>query len=434
MAKNPKQSDQQPPAGLDRRSFVRWAMASLVGGRMLTACSDKKAAVLDLGSGPDDIVTPDLGMDLTTPDMSQPEIEEALAEVDTWTPAPTQRLFAGFKGLADLPYFDLDGEGNLVCTVPDLPPIIDAHVHFGFAYAFSPSIDLNAVTNETLYYFNCDGQKPVCTVDLDLYANKCASQAMLDKMNDEISLTLAEAGSDYARTHTIPNLLAEMDRLGIQKSVVLPIALNLEFGDNATREWLNAIRNVGALDRLIPFGSVHPDDPDKITKLREYADLGIRGIKVHPTMQRIFPDSDTAMEIYAEAERLNLPVLWHSGRAGIEPALMQTYAIMDRYVRPIQEFPNVHFILGHAGAALDWEQALLLARDNNNVWLDVSGPSIPAIQTMLEVAGPSKMMYATDWAFYPQALALAKVLIATHGNTSARDQILHHTAAEVIGL
>lgn len=434
MATHHPPRSKMPSEGMDRRSFVRLAMASVVGGRLIAGCGSKGQDSPEDVFEPTDVPDLDHGPETLIPDVGPETALEAVEDASPFDPAPTQRIFSGYRGLADLPYFELNQQGRLVCVVPDLPPVIDAHMHLGFAFAYSPPIDLNAPTGDTQYYVNCDAHNPPCTVNLDLYANKCASPAMLEEMNYELELVLNESGSSFARTHTIPNIIAEMDRLGIQKSVVLPIAMNLTFGDDASNEWFNAIRNTGLLDRLIPFASVHPNDPDKITKLRRYAELGMKGVKVHPTMQRIFPDSDAAMEIYVEAGNLGIPVLWHSGRAGIEPALMQTYATMDRYVRPIHELPNVRFILGHAGAAMDWEQAMLLARDNANAWLELSGPSVPAMQAMIETAGPEKMMYGTDWAFYPQALALAKVLIATHGDKAIRDQILHHTAAEVIGL
>ena len=50
--------------------------------------------------------------------------------------------FRGYRGLAALPYFDLDDHGLLRLTVDGLPPVIDFHAHLGMNFLFAPDIDL----------------------------------------------------------------------------------------------------------------------------------------------------------------------------------------------------------------------------------------------------------------------------------------------------
>jgi len=59
-------------------------------------------------------------------------------------------------------------------------------------------------------------------------------------------------------THTIPDLLAEMDLLGIEKAVVLPIAYGLPFGDDMAEWHAHAIQESGREDRFIVLGTVKP--------------------------------------------------------------------------------------------------------------------------------------------------------------------------------
>ncbi len=46
--------------------------------------------------------------------------------------------FRGYRGLAELPYFALDADGELRVTVDGLPPAFDFHTHLGMNLLFAP--------------------------------------------------------------------------------------------------------------------------------------------------------------------------------------------------------------------------------------------------------------------------------------------------------
>ena len=85
------------------------------------------------------------------------------------------------------------------------------------------------------------------------------------------------------------------------------------------------------------------------------------------------------MDLYAEAQNLGLVVFFHGGRAGIEPESSHRYALPRHYEAALAEFPNLQFILGHAGAR-DSEAMIALAARYDNAWLGIHGQSL----TMLE--------------------------------------------------
>lgn len=346
----------------------------------------------------------------------------------------TPRDFRGFRGLAELPFFELDAEGRLRCVVCDLPPVVDFHTHLGFAYALAPAIDLLRRTEEVRYLVDCDGAEPPCALSLDGYLNACATPEMRKAMDDEMVAALTPSGSRASETHTIPNLLREMDSMGIRRAVVLPIALGLEQGDNATEQWFEAVGRAGARERLIMLGSVHPSDPKAVEKLRAHAALGVAGVKLHPTMQRFYPDAPEAMPIYEECQRLRLPVFFHAGRTGMEPAMTQPFAEMAHYVKPVKQFPDVQFVFGHSGAAMDWREALALAKEANNVWMEMAGQGIAELETIVGELGPERLLFGTDWPFYPEAATLAKVLILTRGDKAKRDLILNGNAERLLAM
>jgi predicted TIM-barrel fold metal-dependent hydrolase len=395
---------------LNRRSFNKLALvtlASVAGG----ACRKDS--------------------DYTAADSAALEAQQR-AEALAAGKGPYGRLrFRGYRGLAELPYFELDEDGELRLTV-DLPPAVDFHTHLGINLLFAPDIDLMRKTSRIQYLLDCDATFPGCDFDLDVYINTAFDEEAHAELRHNVIQQLL-LGSDAAATHTIPNLRAEMQRVGFASAVVLPIATGLPFGDDLTERWLATLTGADSRDSFIPFASVHPRFGDWQSDLRRYADSGARGIKVHPEMQLLFPDEPRMMEIYAECQRLGLAVLYHAGRSGIEPEFMRKYALLRRYAPAIESFPKVQFILGHAGAR-DVDDAVALARQHDNVWLELTGQGVTKLDEIIRTAPTERLLFGSDWPFYPLAATLAKLLLVTEKRQELRAAILRYNADRVLEL
>jgi len=338
--------------------------------------------------------------------------------------------YQGYRGLAELPYFEIDPRGRLTCVLEDLPPIIDFHTHLGIAALLAPRIDLLARTERVRHFLDCDATNPGCSLDLDVYINANFGEQDLETLEWE---TLGQLlwGSDFAETHTLPNLLAEMDDCGVARSVVLPIALGLPFGDQLADDWTAAIETSNTGGRLLPGASVHPRDPDAIAELGRQAALGAHAVKLHPAVQRFYPDDPELDPIYQECGRLGLPVFFHGGRAGIEPEYNQRFTLIRHYEGAVGEHRNVNFILGHAGAR-DVADAIPFARRHPNVSLGIHGQGIGQLDELIDQLGAERLLFGSDWPFYHVAATLAKVLIVTEGRPEARRSILAGNARRLL--
>jgi predicted TIM-barrel fold metal-dependent hydrolase len=193
---------------------------------------------------------------------------------------------------------------------------------------------------------------------------------------------------------------------------------------------MEALAAAGTGAGLLPGASVHPRDSGWRERLRGFAARGARAVKLHPAGQRFYPDDPVAMEIYAECGRLGLPVVFHTGRAGIEPERTFPYTLPRNYEAALAEHPGVRFVLGHAGAR-DVADAIPLARRYPNAWLDIHGQGVTQLAELLAAVGPERLVFGSDWPFYPLAASLAKVLIVTEGDPRARRAILAENAAGV---
>lgn len=349
------------------------------------------------------------------------------ASVSGKGPYGTQ-IYQGYRGLARLPWFELDEDGNLLCVDDSFSPVIDVHSHLGMSVLFAPRIDLQAGAGRVRHLLDCDAQMPGCELDLDIYINGNFSESALRQLQWS---TLAQGlwGSKFAETQTIPGLIAEMDAMRVQQALILPIKMGLPFGDDQNDQWRNAIDKAAASDRLVSGLSVHPRDKNRIARMRAHAATGARLMKLHPTVQKFYPDEQGMMEVYAEAERLGLVVFFHGGRAGIEPESRQRYAMPRHYEAVLANFPKLQVIFGHAGAR-DGEAMVSMALKYENAWLGIHGQGVTRLDEIIRSSGGERLLFGSDWPFYHIGASLAKVLICTDSahRSEIRNNILRNNA------
>ncbi len=338
--------------------------------------------------------------------------------------------YPGYRGLAELPWFEVDAAGTLRCVADEFPPAIDMHCHLGMSLLMAPELDLAARPPRVEHLLDCDGSEPPCEIDLDIYMNGNFSEAALRKLRWG-AVAQGLWGSRAAATHTIPSLLAEMDATRVERALILPIVFGFPFGDDLNERWRAAIERAGKGDRLRMGASVHPRDPDRLAALERYAAAGARVLKLHPPMQRFYPDDPEMMELYQGCERLGMVVFFHAGRAGIEPESSHRYALPRHYEGALAAFPKLPFVLGHSGAR-DGDGMLELGRRYENAWFGIHGQGVTHLHEMIRQTGGERMLFGTDWPFYHLASTLAKVLIVTEGSPDVRAAILRGNAERLL--
>jgi len=335
---------------------------------------------------------------------------------------PLPSRFTSLFDLARLPWFGLSEEGRLVLKDASVGPIADLHTHLALAYVRPPSVDYGALHPETRHYLpSC------CSIDLDVYANQNMSREVVRELTRD--LTWRSLGPRGMRaTHTIPNLLREMDETGIRASVLLPIDFPV-LSDNASIA-LSAARSTS---KILSAGSVHPYASDPERRLDAQLAQGARGIKMHPSVQLVRPDARRAKRLYRMCGEREMFVFWHCGPAGIEPKLGQYLNQVRFYEEPIRQNPRTIFILGHSGAR-QFEQALALQKAYPNVWLETSSQSLSNVRRMVLEADPDRVVHGSDWPFYHPAISVAKILIATQDRPDIRRKFLWSNAARLLGI
>jgi len=346
-----------------------------------------------------------------------------------------ERTYAGLKSLADLPYFEWTDGGLLKLTVDGLEGGIDGHVHFATNGLAGPKPDLLLKHPATKYYLDVNSP-----IRMDNYMGQNNTEQDVKNMTASLLMQLTPEGSAWTTTHTIPNLIAEIDLLHIDKVVVLPLAYGFPYGDDMTEWYIDSIEKSGKKDRFIICGAVKPTLPDAVEKVKQLKLKGVKGIKVHPNMALFKPDDKLAWAFYEECAQLDLPVLSHCGLVGKESANPREtmgytgrHADANNFIEPIQAFPGLRWVLCHSGG-LQNDLVIDIARQNKNVWLDVQGQSVPNIRNMIKELGPERLMFGSDWPFFACASLLARLLLATEGDKKVRQMIFSENAARFWGL
>jgi uncharacterized protein len=338
------------------------------------------------------------------------------------------QIYHGYRGLARLPWFELDQDGSLICIDDSIPRAIDVHAHLGMSVLFKPDLDLQAKTDRVRHLLDCDATNPGCDLDLDIYINGNFTNEALQALRVS---TLAQGlwGSKFAQTQTIPNLLAEMKAMRIETAFILPIEMGLPFGDDQTEHWRHEIERAQVSGQLVSGLSVHPKSKTRLDDMKKHAAAGARLMKLHPTVQKFYPDDPEIMPLYEEAQKLGLVVFFHGGRAGIEPESRLRYAMPRHYEAVLANFPQLPVVLGHAGAR-DGEAMLALAMRYENAWLDIHGQGVSRLDEIIRRTGGERLLFGSDWPFYHIGSSLAKVLICTEdpGRRAIRQAILRQNA------
>jgi len=130
--------------------------------------------------------------------------------------------------------------------------------------------------------------------------------------------------------------------------------------------------------RFVGFGSVDPYRPDAAERVRRLPDLGLVGLKLHPTMQGFDPSSDLAMRVFEAAADSDLTVITHTGTSGLGARCPGGQGLRIDLARPLlldraaAAFPEMPIVLAHGG--WPWHlEALAMALHKTNIYIDISG-------------------------------------------------------------
>lgn len=166
-------------------------------------------------------------------------------------------------------------------------------------------------------------------------------------------------------------IFAEMDYGGITQSVLLPLdATTTEGGCIVTNEQAAKLQKIYP-DRLIAFASVDPHRQDaKEALIYAFDELGLNGLKLHPSKQKFYPADARLEPLYEICESRNKPIIFHAGTSW-EPNTPAKFAHPLAFEEIFIRHPQLRCSLSHFAWPWVREMVMLLIK-YPNVYTDTS--------------------------------------------------------------
>lgn len=197
--------------------------------------------------------------------------------------------------------------------------------------------------------------------------------------------------------------------------------------------------------QFIGFCSVDPWQGRKaIDEVRHSVEeLGLRGVKFHPSLQAFFPDDRRFYPLWEACAQLKVPVLFHTGMTAYGVGLPGGGGVKSKYCAPIPhiddlaaDIPELTIIMAHpAFPWVDEQIAVLLHKPN--VVMDLSGYSPKYFQPQLvqfaNTLLQDRVLFGSDYPSITPDRWLKDFAEAPF-REEVRQKILRDNAARVLGL
>ena len=256
------------------------------------------------------------------------------------------------------------------------------------------------------------------------------THAFSDKIVEKAMSSLVDTSGIKPYTDgSVKGLLKHMDKCGVDKSVILPIATK-----PAQQKIINSWANEIMSDRIYPFGSVHPDAEDICEELERIKELGLYGVKLHPDYQNFMAGDEKAYPIYEKCSQLGLPIVFHAGYDPLSPD--KVHGKPKAFAQVHKDFPKLTMILAHLGGMYRWEQVeRYIAGVEGEVYLDVSftageiGKKI--LSRIIEKHGADRILMASDCPWDSPANEI-KMINELDISDEDKQKILYKNAAKLL--
>jgi hypothetical protein len=226
------------------------------------------------------------------------------------------------------------------------------------------------------------------------------------------------------RSYSADELLRDMDRHGIDRSVVIPFPV---VADVCAAHDLIGRAVLAHPDRLTGAAGPDPFAPreefeTEVRRCREQ--YGFRALKLQPQYGGLNPFLDSSGFFFQAALDNGMAAICHTG-SGLP------FALPSLCMRPAHAFPDLALVLAHCGGGMFVQDAIVAARFCPNIVLELSSLMPHQVLEVLAHVPAGRLMIGSD---LPEnaATEIGKILALEAPDQDKRD-ILERTACRVFG-
>jgi len=247
-------------------------------------------------------------------------------------------------------------------------------------------------------------------------------------MDQHVHVGLRPARSTTASSSYLPGeLIVNMNANGVDMVVAFPKA-NPHTDYRVENERIIASMKEHPT-RIVAFARINPYFGAKaVADIREYAAMGVRGIKLHPIRDfsgNRVNDPELMLPLIEAIQETNLLVLVHSGEWwNCSPSLIADLA---------RNFPRTNFVMAHSAGFGGHQEAIAVARHQDNLYVDTASNGYPDITSnVVRELGPERVLYGSDHPTLPFGFELGKIVKYAHLNSEQLDLILGRNLARLL--
>ena len=182
--------------------------------------------------------------------------------------------------------------------------------------------------------------------------------------------------------------------------------------------------------RFTGLGTLHPDSENIEAEVEEIIALGLKGVKLHPDIQRFGIDEDRVHAIYELCEG-RLPILMHTGDSRFD------FSNPNRMEPVLARYPRLTVIGAHFGGWSVWDEATARLAKYENLLVDCSS-SLYAMpperaRELIMAYGTERVLFGTDYPMWYPEVEIAR-LMEVELTDAEREDIFYNNAARLFGI
>ncbi len=229
---------------------------------------------------------------------------------------------------------------------------------------------------------------------------------------------------------TVSLLIKEGTKAGVSHFVVQSVATTPQQVSSINRFIAETVKKSGG--RFTGLGTLHPDSADIKGDIEELISLGLKGVKLHPDIQRFKIDDYRCLKIYENCEG-KLPILIHTGDSRYD------YSNTNRLMPILEIYKELTVIGAHFGGWSLWEKATkeLSVKKFPNFYVDCSSAfyalSDEKIKELIFDYGDDRVLFGTDYPMWNPRVEVKRFL-SLGLSEKTQEKILYKNACKLFGI
>jgi predicted TIM-barrel fold metal-dependent hydrolase len=230
----------------------------------------------------------------------------------------------------------------------------------------------------------------------------------------------------FSITMKADDLLRTIEKNKLDKVIVQPQAGAPDIKQNHEAIAELTVKYPGVIYGLASFNPVTEDEKGFLENVRwAIKDLGFKGIKLHTNGFVVSPLNPYSRKIFEAGAAYSVPVMVHTG-AGVPQALPSLCIPIAR------KYPDLKIVLAHAGGGLFACEALIVAQECPNIYLETSWVSPPDIAGFVASLGARRVMFGSD--LFENVAPFLSIFYHAGFSEEQLAQVLGRTAIDVFKL